>query len=131
MLESFDEFGDDITLQILTVFPGFVLQQIFNSVVVRQIVPCGVDKMELHWTYLGFEGDTPEQTKIRLKQANLVGPAGFISMEDGCVGNFVQRGIKGASQEFAVLEMGGDSVGHLPVALRRPPFGVSGRPIVK
>ena len=35
---------------------------------------------------------------VRLKQANLIGPAGFISMEDGCVGGFVQRGIAGASR---------------------------------
>ena len=33
---------------------------------------------------------------MRLKQSNLVGPAGYISMEDGCVGGFVQRGIAGA-----------------------------------
>jgi anthranilate 1,2-dioxygenase large subunit len=36
-----------------------------------------------------------------------MGPAGFISMEDGCVGGFVQRGIAGAPNERAVLEMGG------------------------
>jgi anthranilate 1,2-dioxygenase large subunit len=42
-----------------------------------------------------------------LKQTNLVGPAGYISMEDGCVGGFVQRGVAGASEEQAVLEMGG------------------------
>jgi hypothetical protein len=29
---------------------------------------------------------------MRMKQANLVGPAGFVSMEDGAVGGFVQRG---------------------------------------
>ena len=44
---------------------------------------------------------------IRLKQANLVGPAGFISMEDGCVGGFVQRGVAGATRHAAVVEMGG------------------------
>ena len=45
----------------------------------------------------------------RLKQQNLVGPAGFISMEDGCVGGFVQRGIAGApATQVSVIEMGGD-----------------------
>jgi anthranilate 1,2-dioxygenase large subunit len=29
-------------------------------------------------------------------------------MEDGCVGGFVQRGIAGASEQEAVLEMGGN-----------------------
>jgi len=45
--------------------------------------------------------------RMRMKQANLVGPAGYISMEDGCVGGFVQRGIAGAAGEEAVIEMGG------------------------
>jgi anthranilate 1,2-dioxygenase large subunit len=107
LLEGFSEVGDDITLQILTVFPGFVLQQIQNSVAVRQILPRGTEKTELNWVYLGFADDTPEQRRMRLKQANLVGPAGYVSMEDGCVGGFVQRGIAGATHESAVLEMGG------------------------
>jgi anthranilate 1,2-dioxygenase large subunit len=37
-----------------------------------------------------------------------VGPAGYVSMEDGCVGGFVQRGIDGASGSHSVMEMGGD-----------------------
>jgi anthranilate 1,2-dioxygenase large subunit len=109
LLEGFSEVGDDTTLQILSTFPAFVLQQIQNSVAVRQILPRGVDRTELNWTLLGFEEDTPEQRKVRLKQANLVGSAGYISMEDGCVGGFVQRGVAGAPDHEAVLEMGGDS----------------------
>ena len=34
----------------------------------------------------------PRCSRRRLKQSNLVGPAGYVSMEDGCVGGFVQRG---------------------------------------
>jgi anthranilate 1,2-dioxygenase large subunit len=108
MLAGFEEFDDDITLQILTVFPTFVLQQIQNCVAIRQVVPRGVSESDLHWTILGFESDTPEQRLARLKQANLVGPAGFISMEDGCVGGFVQRGVAGAPDQRAVIEMGGE-----------------------
>ena len=110
LLRGFPEFPDGITLQILTVFPTFVLQQIQNSVAIRQIVPKGPEQTDLNWTILGFEDDTPEQREIRLTQANLVGPAGFISMEDGCVGGFVQRGVAGASKLSAVVEMGGDSI---------------------
>lgn len=109
LLEGFSEVGDDVTLQILSVFPGFVLQQIQNSVAVRQILPRGIDRTELNWTYLGFEDDTEAQRLVRLKQSNLVGPAGYVSMEDGCIGGFVQRGIAGAGNEFATLAMGGDS----------------------
>ena len=107
LLQGFDEYKDGVTLQILSVFPTFVLQQIQNAIAVRQIVPRGIDKTDLNWTYLGFADDTPEQRLIRHKQNNLVGPAGYISMEDGCVGGFVQRGIAGASEAEAILEMGG------------------------
>jgi anthranilate 1,2-dioxygenase large subunit/terephthalate 1,2-dioxygenase oxygenase component alpha subunit len=107
LLEGEDEFGDGVTLQILSVFPGFVLQQIQNSLAVRQVLPRGKDYTELNWTYLGFVSDSPAMRRIRLKQANLIGPAGFVSMEDGAVGGFVQRGIAAAGQESAIVEMGG------------------------
>jgi anthranilate 1,2-dioxygenase large subunit len=109
LLDGFPECGDDTTLQILSTFPAFVLQQIQNSVAVRQILPRGPGRTELNWTLLGFEEDTPEQRRVRLKQANLVGSAGYISMEDGCVGGFVQRGVAGAADQAAVLRMGGES----------------------
>jgi len=107
MLNHLDEFGDGIQLQILTVFPGFVLQQIHNCIAVRQIVPASVDKTDLNWTYLGFADDTEELRQMRLKQSNLVGPAGFVSMEDGAVGGFVQRGIAAAEDRQAVIALGG------------------------
>ena len=108
LLDGVDEIGDGIRLQILTVFPTFVLQQIQNSLAVRQVVPKGPGSMELHWTYLGFADDTPEMRQRRLKQANLVGPAGYVSMEDGCVGGFVQRGAAAAADELSVVNMGGE-----------------------
>jgi len=111
VLAGFDEWPDGITLQILSVFPGFVLQQIQNCLAIRQILPKGVERSDLNWTYLGYADDTEEQRKVRLKQLNLVGPAGFISMEDGAVGGFVQRGIAGATDLDAVVEMGGEVVG--------------------
>lgn len=109
LLDGVDEFGDRIQLQILSVFPNFVLQQIYNCLAVRQIVPRGPDRTDLHWTYLGFADDTPEMRKRRLRQANLVGPAGYVSMEDGCVGGFVQRGAAAAGDQLSVINMGGDA----------------------
>ncbi len=105
------EFGDDIQLQILSVFPGLILQQIHNALAIRQIVPTGVDSMDLHWTYLGFADDSPSMRTMRLKQANLAGPAGYVSMEDGAVGGFVQRGIAAAGGLDSVMEMGGAEAG--------------------
>jgi phenylpropionate dioxygenase-like ring-hydroxylating dioxygenase large terminal subunit len=109
LLEGHDEIGDGITLQILSVFPGFVLGQVQNSFVVRQVLPKDVDETELNWTYIGFKDDTPEERRARLKQFNLVGPAGLVSMEDGCVGGFVQRGTATAGEHRAIVQMGGDA----------------------
>jgi hypothetical protein len=48
---------------------------------------------------------------IRQKQSNLVGPGGYISMEDGAVGGFIQRALPGGEEGAAVVEMGGRGVG--------------------
>ncbi|MBT4489032.1 MAG: Rieske 2Fe-2S domain-containing protein, partial [Rhodospirillaceae bacterium] len=97
-----DEFDDGITLQILSVFPNLVLQQVRNSLVVRQIVPRGVDRADIVWTNYGFEDDDEELADLRLMQANFIGPAGYISMEDGAVGNFIQRALPGTKDETSV-----------------------------
>jgi anthranilate 1,2-dioxygenase large subunit/terephthalate 1,2-dioxygenase oxygenase component alpha subunit len=107
LLKSVDEFGDGIGLQILTVFPGFVLQQIRNCLAVRRVVPRGLDKTELVWTCFGFTTDDDALAELRLRQANLIGPAGFISMEDGAATGFVQRGVAGTEAETSLVEMGG------------------------
>jgi len=111
LLEQADEFGDRVSIQILSLFPGFVLHQIRNSLAARQVVPKGIDRTELHWTLFGFADDDAAMTRRRLMQANLVGPAGYISMEDGAATGFVQRGVAGSPERASVIEMGGSSVG--------------------
>jgi phenylpropionate dioxygenase-like ring-hydroxylating dioxygenase large terminal subunit len=107
LLRVEDEFNDGCIMQILTVFPGFVLQQIQNALAIRQILPKGQFSTALNWTYFGFADDTPDMRTLRLKQNNLAGPAGYVSMEDGAVGGFVQRGVTAAGGEHALVTMGG------------------------
>jgi phenylpropionate dioxygenase-like ring-hydroxylating dioxygenase large terminal subunit len=107
LLDWVDEFGDGIGLQILSIFPNVALQQTRNSLAVRRLVPQGVDKAELAWTCFGFTSDDEAMTERRLRQANLVGPAGYISMEDGAAPGFVQRGVGTATDQVSVVEMGG------------------------
>jgi phenylpropionate dioxygenase-like ring-hydroxylating dioxygenase large terminal subunit len=123
-LDSVDEIGDGITLQILSVFPNFVLQQIHNSIALRVVLPKGPDRTELQWTFIGFEDDDAAMTERRLHQANLVGPAGYVSMEDGAVGGFIQRAIPGAEDECSVIEMGGYE--HAPQPTRATEAAVRG-----
>ena len=110
MMEHKLELGDLVTNSIQTIFPNLVVQQILNCLAVRQLVPRGVDRSELFWTVLGFEDDTPEMLELRLSANNLVGPAGFISMEDGCVGGFVQRATKARPDDLSVMPMGGRAI---------------------
>lgn len=114
LIDQWMEYPDQITNAIQSIFPGFVLHQILNSLGTRRIVTHGPEKCELVWTLLGFEEDTEEQTYLRLKQSNLVGPAGLVSLEDGAIGAFVQKGIKGDLDDVAVIEMGGTGVGPMP-----------------
>jgi anthranilate 1,2-dioxygenase large subunit/terephthalate 1,2-dioxygenase oxygenase component alpha subunit len=115
MLDAVDEHGDRIRQQILSVFPGFAMQRTYNVMAVRQFVPRTVSETDLHWTYLGYADDTPELRRKRLRQLNLAGPAGFISMEDGCIGNFVERGAAVAPADaVSRLEMGGSDYKSQP-----------------
>lgn len=101
------DHDDGIANMIMSLFPSVVVQQIHNTMATRHIRPLGPDSFELYWTYLGYEDDDPELTQIRLKQANLVGPAGYISMEDGEATRCVQAGIRNAESGYSVVEMGG------------------------
>jgi anthranilate 1,2-dioxygenase large subunit len=107
VIESVDEYGDGVSVQILTIFPGMILQQIRNTIAVRVIHPRGLERTELDWIHLGFEGDDEAMTERRLRQGNLVGAAGYISMEDGCVGGFVQRALRYNDGDSGVVMMGG------------------------
>ena len=73
------------------------------------MLPKGPDHFELVFHFFGYEDDTPELRKLRIKQANLVGPAGYISMEDTEATELVQRG---------TVRDGDDSLGHRDVARR-------------
>lgn len=107
VVESVDEYGDAVSVQILTIMPGMVLQQVRNTIAVRVIRPRGVDKTELEWIHLGFDTDDEAMTERRLRQGNLIGPAGYIAMEDGCIGGFVQRALQYNDDGAGIVMMGG------------------------
>src|ERR1019366_6407501 len=74
------DFNDNINLAITSIFPSVVVQQIMNTLATRHIRPKAPDDFELYWTYFGYADDDEETTAARLKQVNLAGPAGLISM---------------------------------------------------
>jgi salicylate 5-hydroxylase large subunit len=110
LLDVAKEFPGDVTLVMQTLCPNLIVQQQSNTLAVRQIVPRGVAAHDLHWTFFGYEDDTEEMTLRRLRQANLMGPAGYVSLDDGEVLSLAQRGVTSAPQGHAIVEMDGDGV---------------------
>ena len=107
MVKFHREFGDGTSLAICSIFPNLTLHQISNSLGARQLRTFGPDEFELVFTLFGYEGDSEEMTRHRLAQANFVGPAGLVSMEDGEAIEITHRASAGEREACSVIEMGG------------------------
>mgnify|MGYP002654863276 FL=1 len=94
-----------------TIFPSVILQQQVNSVSTRHIQPDGHGAFFFEWTHFGFADDDEDMTRRRLRQANLFGPAGFVSADDGEVIELSQKGFASKPGHRAVAELGGHAVG--------------------
>lgn len=104
------ERNDRLNLAVTSVFPAAVFVQISNSLAIRQIRPRGLDEVEVFQTMIGYADDSPEMTLHRLRQANLVGPAGLVSMEDGEAIEIAHRASKPEPDGASVIELGGGGV---------------------
>jgi anthranilate 1,2-dioxygenase large subunit len=101
------EFDDDVTLAISSLFPGSALQQIGNTLAVRQIRTRSADEFDIVSTFFGYEDDDDAMIRHRLRKANLAGPAGLVSMEDGEAVELVHRAIVRDTDRHSVVEFGG------------------------
>ncbi len=108
LLSFKNEFSDGMNLAAPTFFPNALLIQINNSIGTRQIRPKGPDAHEVFQTLFCYADDDEAMVRHRLLSANLVGPAGFVSMEDGEAIEVVQRATRAERDgACAVIEMGG------------------------
>lgn len=117
LIEPRKEFPDDVTLSIQTLFPSLIIQQQSNTLATRLVAPKGIGRHELSWTFFGYEDDDEGLTERRLRQANLMGAAGYVSLDDTEVLEFSQAGIAAhPASAAAVLELGGrgtESTDHM------------------
>src|SRR5712691_8594599 len=104
------EHGDRLNIAITSVFPSSVFVQISNSLAVRQIRSRGIDEVEVFQTVFGYADDPPEMTLHRLRQANLIGPAGLVSMEDGEAIEVTHRASRPDPERTTIIELGGGGV---------------------
>ena len=110
-LEFVKEFDSPWSVTMQTIWPNLVVQREMNTLGVRQIVPNGPDSMIMQWTMFGYEDDTPEMERHRLRQGNLMGPAGFLGLEDNEAMKFVQEGLRRGTSDTNVLKLDSDTVG--------------------
>jgi salicylate 5-hydroxylase large subunit len=99
------------TAVMMTLFPSVIFQQQVNSVSTRHIQPSGPGHFDFVWTHFGFEDDDEAMTQRRLRQANLFGPAGFVSADDGEVIELSQKGFEQKPFHRTLAELGGREVG--------------------
>jgi len=107
LLDIVKEFSDPATVVMQTIWPNLIVQQQANTLATRQIVPAGPDAFDLNWTFFGYADDDEAMRTRRLRHANLMGPAGFVSLDDSEVMDLAQRGIRVDPEQEAVVEMGG------------------------
>ena len=110
-LDYVREFDSPWSVTMQTIWPNFVVQRELNTLGVRQIVPRGPNEFLMIWTMFGYEGDSDEMTRHRLRQGNLMGPAGFLGIEDNEAMRFVQQGVTRSSTEESLVALGGSEEG--------------------
>ncbi len=107
LLDAVREFPGDATVIMHTIWPNLILQQQSNTLATRQIVPRGAGEFDLHWTFFGYADDDEAMTGRRLRQANLMGPGGLVSMDDGEIIARAQDGFRSGPEAASIVEMGG------------------------
>lgn len=107
LLDPVREFPGPATVVMQTIWPNVIVQQQSNTLATRQLVPHGAGCFDLHWTFFAYEDDDEAMRLRRLRQANLMGPAGFVSIDDSEVMRLAQLGAQTGAGHAALAEMGG------------------------
>jgi salicylate 5-hydroxylase large subunit len=107
LLDPVREYAGQETVVMQTLWPNLIIQQQSNTLAMRQLIPRGPEAFELAWTFFGYADDTEDMHLRRLRQANLMGPAGLVSADDSEVMKLSQDGIAPYPDVNGILEMGG------------------------
>jgi anthranilate 1,2-dioxygenase large subunit len=105
------EFKSPWSVTMQTIWPNFIVQRELNTLGVRHIVPSGPSEFLMIWTMFGYEGDSEEMLRHRLRQGNLMGPSGFLGLEDNEAMKFVQQGVERSVTDLSCVALGGDEEG--------------------
>ena len=110
-LEYVREFDSPWSVTMQTIWPNLIVQRELNTLGIRHIVPNGPHSQIMLWTMFGYETDDEEMTRHRLRQGNLMGPSGFLGLEDNEAIKFVQEGLRRSPSEQGIVKLGGTTLG--------------------
>ncbi len=105
------EFDSPWSVTMDTIWPNFIIQREMNTLGIRQIIPNGPNSMIMQWTMFGYEDDSEEMLRHRLRQGNLMGPSGFLGLEDNEALRFVQEGMRRSSTDINVVKLDAGKIG--------------------
>ncbi len=78
---------------VISLFPLTTILRHLDVITVRFAFPVSVHATEVHYAYFAEQDESQEMVTHRIRQAsNLLGPSGFISLEDGAVFNRLHVG---------------------------------------
>ncbi len=106
------DHDDDIVTSIISLFPSCLILHGGTFLIIRQVRPKTVGEFEMVWTVVGYADDDEERKALRVKQtANLLGPAGYVSMEDAEAIEVTQMALSGEGGAGAgIVALGGRTV---------------------
>lgn len=92
IMTSKDPSRDPRTM-IVSTFPMTIFARHLDTINLRFAFPISPDMVEVHYAYFAHEDDDDELVRHRVWQSsNLLGPSGFISLEDGAVFSRIHGG---------------------------------------
>lgn len=102
-LDYVKEFDSPWTVTMQIIWPNLVVQRELNTLGIRHIVPRGPHAMDMYWTMFGYDDDTPELDKHRMRQGNLMGPSGYLGVDDNEAIKYLQDGFKHSYSDTGIV----------------------------
>ncbi|MEA2984076.1 MAG: anthranilate 1,2-dioxygenase large subunit [Alphaproteobacteria bacterium] len=92
LVEFRDKSGPPRSI-VVSLWPMTTIVKHMDVINIRYAFPLSQDETEVHYAYYAHQDDSEELLVHRIRQAsNLLGPSGFISLEDGAVFSRVHAG---------------------------------------
>ncbi len=105
------EFDSPWTVTMQTIWPNLIVQRELNTLGIRHIVPRGPHAMDMYWTMFGYEDDDADMARHRLKQGNLMGPSGYLGVDDNEAIRFVQDGFRHSVSDRGIVMLDPENEG--------------------